>query len=188
MLETIQRKIKSYKKLKDDTEFGTPIHTRFYISIDELEWVEKLILENNKDAKMEDGTKYLSTKFTQKEMSRIGAMCIGTSIGIDMVAEYVRYRISIKKPLKTTRPLVAMVKKLIDAEIKGYDIKQILDIMYDNEWQTFELDWIDKKIPKQKTGGGLSEFGFNDSREDAIARRAVNGLYKDDKNTQGLLK
>ena len=107
------------------------------------------------------GLGYLKQKFTDREINRIGAECIGTSISIDLVARYVKYRIEIKKPIKTTRPLKAFIKKLIEAEIKGYSVEQVVDIMMENEWATFELEWIDKKIPKKSTRSSLSEFGFN---------------------------
>lgn len=117
------------------------------------------------DAGMENDVKYLNERFTQKEMKRVAEMCIGTGIGIDTVAQYVRYRNEIKKPIKTTRPLKALIKKLIDAQSKGYEINQVLEIMYDNEWQSFELDWIDKKLPKKSTQNSLSEFGFNQNEQ-----------------------
>jgi len=121
------------------------------------------------DNKTENGISYLNSKFTRAEVQRIGAECIGTIVSVDLVARYVKYRIEIKKPLKTTRPLKAFIKKLIDADNKGYSIEQVVDIMMENEWATFELEWIDKKIPKKTTQGALEEFGFN-------------------QNTQGILK
>lgn len=121
----------------------------------------ELVNKIYEDEKEIDGNvKYLNERFTQKEMGRVAEMCMGTGIGIDTVAQYVRYRNEIKKPIKTTRPLKALIKKLIDAQSKGYEINQVLEIMYDNEWQSFELDWIDKKLPKKSTQNLLSEFGF----------------------------
>ena len=107
------------------------------------------------------GLSYLKQKFRDREISKIGAECIRTGISIDLVARYVKYRIEIKKPIKTTRPLKSFIQKLIEAEEKGYSVEQVVDIMMENEWATFELDWIDRKIPKKSTQGSLSEFGFN---------------------------
>ena len=127
-----------------------------------IELVNKIYEE---EERVDVEVKYLNERFTQKEMRAVAEMCIGTGIGIDKVAQYVRYRNEIKKPIKTTRPLKALIKKLVDASIKGYVIQEILDIMYDNEWQTFELEWIDKKIPKKSTQNSLSEFGFNNEEQ-----------------------
>lgn len=141
--------------------------TNFSISDEALDFIKNSALEKLKEISEKEGmdndVKYLNERFTQKEMRVVKEMCIGTGIGIDTVAQYVRYRNEIKKPIKTTRPLTALIKKLVDASIKGYVIQEILEIMYDNEWQTFELEWIDKKIPKKSTQNSLSEFGFNSS-------------------------
>lgn len=116
----------------------------------------------DKEEKIDADVKYLNERFTAKEMQKVAGECIGTGIGIDMVADFVRYRNNeIKKPVKTTRPIIALVRKLVDASSQGYDMKQILEIMKDNEWQSFEIDWIQKKLPKRQVGAGLGEFGFN---------------------------
>ncbi len=143
--------------------------TNCSISDEALDFIKNSALEKLKEISEKEGldndVKYLNERFTQKEMKAVVGMCIGTGIGIDTVAQYVRYRNEIKKPIKTTRPLKALIKKLVDASVKGYVIQQILDIMYDNEWQTFELEWIDKKIPKKSTQNSLSEFGFNNEEQ-----------------------
>jgi len=84
-----------------------------------------------------------------------------TGINIELVAKYVKYRIEIKKPIKTIRPIKSFIRKLVDAKEKGYSIEQVVDIMMDNEWATFELEWIDRKIPKKSIQASLAEFGFN---------------------------
>jgi len=143
--------------------------TNFSISDEALDFIKNSALEKLKEMNEKEGldndVKYLNERFTQKEMRAVAEMCMGTGIGIDTVAQYVRYRNEIKKPIKTTRPLKALIKKLVDASEKGYVIQEILEIMYDNEWQTFELEWIDKKIPKKSTQNSLSEFGFNSSEQ-----------------------
>lgn len=143
--------------------------TNCSISDEALDFIKNSALEKLKEISEKEGmdndVKYLNERFTQKEMRAVKEMCIGTGIGIDTVAQYVRYRNEIKKPIKTTRPLKALIKKLVDASIKGYVIQEILEIMYDNEWQIFELEWIDKKIPKKSTQNSLSEFGFNSSEQ-----------------------
>ena len=154
MLETIQSRIKEYRELID----GTEMDKIFKCKIAELQWV---IDQFGIETVIEKDADFLTKKFGVVAMREIGVECIGTHIGIETVAQYVRYRAEIKKPLKTTRPLKAFIRKLSNAVTLGYDIKQILDIVYDNEWQTFELEWIEKKLPKITTQSALSEFGFN---------------------------
>ena len=142
-------KICEDNKIADVEEFN-----RFYNNCATGEKFDKKDIDSS-------GLSYLKQKFTDRDISRIGAECIRTGISIDLVARYVKYRIEIKKPIKTTRPLKSFIQKLIEAEEKGYSVEQVVDIMMENEWATFELDWIDRKIPKKSTQGSLSEFGFN---------------------------
>lgn len=104
---------------------------------------------------------YLKQKFKGKDVSKISEECEKTGINIELVAKYVKYRIEIKKPIKTIRPIKSFIRKLVDAKEKGYSIEQVVDIMMDNEWATFELEWIDRKIPKKSIQASLAEFGFN---------------------------
>lgn len=119
---------------------------------------QKLMSEENgidKDVEM------LNKKFGIKAMSEIAQKCIGTGIGIDDVANFVKYRNKIKKPLKTERPLKMFIDELIKIKDAGYEIKASIEIMMNCEWQTLNVDWIAKKAPKQAISNDLSKFGFS---------------------------
>lgn len=124
--------------------------------------LEKLAIinEKEKDAQVDASVKLLENKFGKKSIQELGAVCIGTGIGIDTLADFVKYRNEIKKPLKTSRPLKAFAQELIKITDAGYDMAQAIEIMQNAEWQTLNIDWIIKKMPKQANGGDLTQFGF----------------------------
>lgn len=123
--------------------------------------IVKLASETQEDLQIDKDVKMLNKKFGVKAMEEIAKMCIGNQIGIDDVADFVNYRNKIKKPLKTERPLKMFIQELIKIKDAGYDIKQSIEIMMNAEWQTLNIDWIAKKIPKQAMSSDLSKFGFN---------------------------
>lgn len=112
------------------------------------------------DAKIDADAKMLEKKFGVKTMQEMCAICIGTGVGIDTLADFVKYRNEIKKPIRTARPLKAFAQELVEISNAGYDIKQAIEIMQNCEWQTINLDWIKKKMPQSATGADLTQFGF----------------------------
>ena len=123
--------------------------------------IVKLASETQEDLQIDKDVKMLNKKFGIKAMEEIAKMCIGNKIGINDVADFVNYRNKIKKPLKTERPLKMFIQELIKIKDAGYDIKQSIEIMMNAEWQTLNIEWIAKKIPKQSINNDLSKFGFN---------------------------
>lgn len=122
--------------------------------------IAKLASETQEDLQIDKDVKMLNKKFGVKVMEEIEKMCMGNKIGIDDVADFVNYRNKIKKPLKTERPLKIFIQELIKIKDAGYDIKQSIEIMMNAEWQTLNIEWIAKKIPKQIMNTDLSKFGF----------------------------
>ena len=84
-------------------------HTTFKAWIDEM--LDEIFTQTQ-DVNVEQDTQMLKKKFGLKAMQELGAMCIGTTIGIDTVAGFVKYRNEIKKPLKTARPLKQYINEL----------------------------------------------------------------------------
>lgn len=159
MLEAIQNRIKEYEKQVD----GTFTDKIFKCKIEELEWCLSLLQSTqkstqNKDKATQKTTQdFLSSKFTQKDTQSIRE-CV-KDLDYCVIEDFIKYRIKIKKPFKTARGVIAFINKLKEAKEQGYNEKQIVDIVMENEWQNFELEWIIKKLPKVKSN--LSEFGFN---------------------------
>jgi hypothetical protein len=112
------------------------------------------------DAKIDADHKMLEKKFGIKTMQDFAQMCIGTVIGIDTLADFVKYRNEIKKPLKTARPLKAYAQELIKISNAGLDARSAIEIMKQHEWQTLNIEWIRKKMPQQATNADLAQFGF----------------------------
>lgn len=112
------------------------------------------------DAKIDADHKMLEKKFGVKIMQEFAQMCIGTIVGIDTLADFVKYRNEIKKPLKTARPLKAYAQELIKISDAGLDTRCAIEIMKQYEWQTLNIDWIKKKMPQSATGADLTQFGF----------------------------
>ena len=132
--------------------------------------IAKLISETKEDLQMDKNVKMLNKKFGIEAMEEIAKMCMGNKIGIDDVADFVNYRNKIKKPLKTERPLKIFIQELIKIKDAGYDIKQSIEIMMNAEWQTLNIEWIAKKIPKQKSELDLSQFGFGKQNNQGILK------------------
>ena len=109
---------------------------------------------------VEQDAQIIAKKFGAKIVQELGAMCIGTTVGVDMVADFIKYRNEIKKPLKTARPLKQYVKELIAIENAGYKVADAIEIMQNSEWQTINIDWIAKKMHKAQNGADLAQFGF----------------------------
>lgn len=130
--------------------------------------IVKLASETQEDLQIDKDVKMLNKKFGVKAMEEIAKMCIGNQIGIDDVSDFVNYRNKIKKPLKTERPLKMFIQELIKIKDAGYDIKQSIEIMMNAEWQTLNIDWIAKKIPKQAINSDLAQFGFNKQSVDLL--------------------
>lgn len=130
--------------------------------------IAKLASETQEDLQIDKDVKMLNKKFGVKAMEEIAKMCMGNKIGIDDVADFVNYRNKIKKPLKTERPLKIFIQELIKIKDAGYDIKQSIEIMMNAEWQTLNIEWIAKKIPKQAINSDLAQFGFNKQSVDLL--------------------
>ena len=130
--------------------------------------IAKLASETQEDLQIDKDVKMLNKKFGIKAMEEIAKMCMGNKIGIDDVADFVNYRNKIKKPLKTERPLKIFIQELIKIKDAGYDIKQSIEIMMNAEWQTLNIEWIAKKIPKQAINSDLAQFGFNKQSVDLL--------------------
>lgn len=112
------------------------------------------------DAQIDADAKMLEKKFGTKTMQELAQVCFGTGIGIDTLADFVKYRNEIKKPLKTARPLKAFAQELIKISDAGLDVRCAIEIMKQHEWQTLNIDWIKKKMPQVATGADLTQFGF----------------------------
>lgn len=123
--------------------------------------IENLKVEETQDEGIEKDVLFLNKKFTQKAMKEISLLCIGSTISIEDVANFVKHRIKIKKPLKTERPLKLFINELKCIIEAGYDKNKSIKIMEDHDWQSINLDWIAKKMPKTKSAD-LTKFGFYD--------------------------
>lgn len=159
MEKAIKTRIDNYTKQID----GGFMDNVFKTKIEELEWCLSLLQSTqettqNKDKATQKTTQdFLSSKFTQKDTQSIRE-CV-KDLDYCVIEDFIKYRIKIKKPFKTARGVIAFINKLKEAKEQGYNEKQIVDIVMENEWQNFELEWIIKKLPKVKSN--LSEFGFN---------------------------
>lgn len=132
--------------------------------------IEKLAKDKQELKQIDDDVKFLNRKFGVSKMEDIANMCFGTGIAIEDIADFVRYRTEIKKPLKTERPLKIFIQELIKIKDAGYDIKQSIEIMKNCEWQTLNIDWIVKKMPKQASGIDLSQFGFEKQNKQELLK------------------
>ena len=64
---------------------------------------------------------------------------------INYLSDFINYRIKIKKPIKTVAPLNAYIKALKELWTLKYDVKECINIMKENEWQTLKTEYIHKE-------------------------------------------
>ncbi len=60
----------------------------------------------------------------------------------ELLNDFVDYRKKIKKPLKTIQPLKIFLAEIRTIYKSGFDVKEAIELMKSNEWQTIKLEWI----------------------------------------------
>lgn len=68
----------------------------------------------------------------------------------DSLLKFIAYRKSIKKPIKTPKPLKLFIDEMIKCLNDGYIAKEVFELMEAKEWQSISLDWVKKSITKEK--------------------------------------
>lgn len=112
---------------------------------------------SSKNLSIEDRFK---NKFGVKATQDLKDLCCKYELGFSLCIDFVKYRNKIKKPVKTTRPIVKYIKELILIKLKGIDVLAAIELMKNKEWQSIELDWIEKYFKTQTNKSDLSKFGF----------------------------
>ncbi len=72
---------------------------------------------------------------------------------IKILEDFIAYRKTIKKPIRTTQGLRAFAKNLKDIQSKGFSISVAIETMKDNEWHTVKPSYLEN-TQKQQTHGG----------------------------------
>ena len=60
----------------------------------------------------------------------------------ELLNDFVDYRKKIKKPLKTIQPLKIFLAEIRTIYKSGFDVKEAIELMKSNEWQSIKLEWI----------------------------------------------
>lgn len=60
----------------------------------------------------------------------------------ELLNDFVEYRKKIKKPVKTTQPLKIFLAEIRTIYKSGFDVKEAIELMKSNEWQSIKLEWI----------------------------------------------
>ena len=68
----------------------------------------------------------------------------------DSLLKFIAYRKSIKKPIKTPKPLKLFIDEMIKCLNDGYIAKEVFELMEAKEWQSISLEWVKKSITKEK--------------------------------------
>jgi len=83
--------------------------------------------------------------------------CVWGLIDEGVVGDFIEYRKSIKKPLKTEKPIISFLNELEKICQAGFDVKKAIETMKEREWQTLKLEYIDNTIGK---GVGADDRAF----------------------------
>lgn len=86
---------------------------------------------------------------------------------------FIGYRKKIKKSIKTTGPLKIFLDELRKINIAGIDIKNAIEIMKNNEWQTIKLDWIQKILNSNSSlvAPGINKTFFEKTEEQKFEKQ-----------------
>ncbi len=86
---------------------------------------------------------------------------------------FIGYRKKIKKSIKTTGPLKIFLDELRKINIAGIDIKNAIEIMKNNEWQTIKLDWVQKILNSNSSlvAPGINKTFFEKTEEQKFEKQ-----------------
>lgn len=98
-----------------------------------------------------------NNKNTKKDLTQeyIEENKIEDSRLIEIIKDFVAWRITLKKPIKTTGPIKAYLKALKELQELGYKANDCIQKMKESEWQTIKVDYIHKNV-KQNTNSNTS--------------------------------
>lgn len=60
----------------------------------------------------------------------------------EILSDFIEYRKNIKKPVKTIQPLKIFLNEIRTIYKSGFDVKEAIELMKSNEWQSIKLEWI----------------------------------------------
>lgn len=94
-----------------------------------------------------------TNKNTKKDLATkyIGENKIEDSRLIEIVKDFVSWRTTIKKPLKTTGPIKLYINALRVLQELGYKANDCIEQMKNNEWQTIKPEYIHKSNNQSKS-------------------------------------
>lgn len=71
----------------------------------------------------------------------------------DQFSRLKTYRSMIKKAFKTQQAITLISNKFKECYEAGYDFEEVFTVMAERQWQSIELEWITKALPKKKVSG-----------------------------------
>lgn len=118
--------------------------------------------ENNSDLNPTYNTTNINNntsnnKNTKKDLAQeyINENKIEDSRLIEIVKDFISWRITLKKPIKTTGPIKAYLNALKELQQLGHKASDCIQKMKDDEWITIKVDYIHKDV-KQNTNSNTS--------------------------------
>jgi len=72
-----------------------------------------------------------------------------TEAQIELIKDFYEYRKQIKKPIHTIKPIISYLKNLKIIQDEGYDIKEAIELMKENEWQTIKPKYVEGTLEKE---------------------------------------
>tara|TARA_R110001632_G_scaffold2415_3_gene10812 strand:+ start:394 stop:1143 length:750 start_codon:yes stop_codon:yes gene_type:complete len=100
---------------------------------DNSKLIDSKLIEENKPTQKSNNSKLFNEYLASKETTKNEE---------SLILDYLVYRKDIRKPITTIRPLNTYYKVILELHTKGYNVKQCIELMKNNEWQKLDIDWI----------------------------------------------
>lgn len=69
---------------------------------------------------------------------------------INTINRFIKYRKTIKRPVKTIKAIKLFLDSLKVCLEAKYNLETLLELMEAKEWQSIKLEWVQKELPKEK--------------------------------------
>jgi hypothetical protein len=69
-------------------------------------------------------------------------------VAINLMAWFIQYRKSIKKPIKTIAPMKLLITEMRKCINSGYKLEEMKELMESKEWQSIKFEWVEKELKK----------------------------------------
>ena len=120
------------------------------------------------------------------EEQKITELASENNISLEILEDFISYRKSIKKPLKTARPILMYLNGLVEIQNKNISISEAIELMKNREWQTVNYRYVDKILGGNGSNNQQQGRQVQPQTLKPLAVEYTNGVIEDYKTGQSL--